>query len=102
MIMTTTTVPDVRKVTIQYSKDGYILTGGMYDEDDADSVLAWEGDFLAVSVSKTKRGRWIIDNSDGNILISWYAKRFSGVWDALAFLGNRWGIDFEETWDEQF
>lgn len=42
----------------QYSKDGYVLSGGGYDEDDADERSLWSGPDGPDRVEYRRNGRW--------------------------------------------
>lgn len=92
-------------VRISYYDDGDIMFNDFYGEDEAGSANVFGADdTCVVALTRSPRGRWMIDTSDyGHTLsASAYRRRFATVVDAVDYLAARTGIALRvvDDWDD--
>lgn len=101
----TTPVARTLAMRISYYEDGFIMRDDQYGEDEATGANVFgSDDTCIVALTRSPRGRWVIDTSDyGHTLpVSANRQRFATVVDAVDYLAARTGITMRvvDDWDD--
>lgn len=95
-------------VDVQYGQDGYLISGGPYAEQDADSATVWvyepmydypdghdgpqewvNSGHMYLALARSPRGKWMIESSDtAKISITGHRYRFRTVADAVDYVAR--------------
>jgi hypothetical protein len=76
----------VWKLHVQYSQHNHVLSGGMYDADDADNATLWNYDTVVAAFNrKPHTGHWVLETSDLDITSNtdFAKRRWASATDAI-------------------